>query len=458
MFLYFVGVGFNSYASVTLYCRVLRTRPDNTMVDRKWATAENGGLGGLAGDVMVYPQLAPMSHATATGVSGHLYWPSRYGPQSNSPVVYNVQAGAPNIVIPDDRTNQIDNIVNTIEHNFPTAANRCAINSISVSFDSEGTPVISATTYNLGYKVAGTGVSTSDASGNAIISYPDSTGFVPGYEPIGPDGSFVPVYYDPNQVSNGYALRLNSLESIAGNKTLSFDSDTGLYSFEVPDYSTQLQAIQLDLNKIANKELVIDNIRLELPPDFDINVPPPEVTVNPQVTVNPTVTVTPDVTVNVTAPSQNDITVAIDSSSIVNAINDASWENWTQLGDIETNTGNLFDYIQPSDVVSDFDTSTLTLSQEEQGLINIVEGWNTQIPVISNACDFALNSIFGSIPTIPPADLSRIVDLNALGFRFVIDLSPYSSYFIFLRAFCLLLEVIWFINSIWRAAIQTLQV
>ena len=452
MFLCFVGVGSNVLASKTIYCRALRDYRDNTMYDRKWATAEGGGLGGHDGDCLLFPQLSPMRYTSNSPNYGFRYWPSRYSSESLSPIVYTVQAmTATSITVDNQHTNQIDNIINTLNSTFSTSAQRAAVNSISLSYLSDGTPVINTTTYDYGYKVAGKGVATSDSNGNPIIAYSDSTGYASGYEPIGSDGSFVPVFYDLNHISNGYALRLNSLENVSSS-SLTFDSITGQYSFDYPDYSPQLNLIQSDLHTLANKEFVVDNIRLELPSDFEVNIPPPQVTVNPEITVNPpSVTVTPEVTVNVTSPNQNDITVAIDNSDVVNSIKDLN-------SDLLESTIDFTDLYQSSYSVDDFNTTVGQLTQEEQGIIDIVNGWNTQIPVISNACNVAFNAAFGSVPSIPPSNLVPISGINLFGFDVTIDLRPYQSMFVWFRAFVLMLEVVWFIDSMWRTCVNALKV
>lgn len=458
LYLSCVVVGFNAFASQTLVCCILRSsRLDGTIYDKKWVTGEGGAFGGLAGDAKVYPQLATMNHTTDATIGHYIYWPKRYVNLQDSPVAYYVQQYHPaDIVLNTDDTNVVNNVSNSINGMFdgtgqPTAPQRAAINSLSVSLDGDDTPVITATTFPFG-RAQGNSVSTADSSGNPIISYPDSTGYVPGYEPIGPDGTYQPVYYDLNCTSGGYALRLSNLESVSGNNSLTYDTNTGFYSLHIPDYSTQLTAIRSDLQTIANKEFVIDNIRLELPPDFEVNVPAPEVTVNPQVTVNPTVTVTPDVTVNVNAPNQNEIKVAIDNSTVVNAIRHLNSEIDVDLHDLKN------DLIEDYFYASDFNTSAMSMSNEEQSLVDIANGWNTQIPVISNACDIALGAAFGNIPTIPPSNDIPLTDINVLGFNVVIDWSPYREHFRWLRAFCLMLEVVWFLNSLWKIAIQAMAV
>lgn len=239
---------------------------------------------------------------------------------------------------------------------------------------------------------------------------------------------------------------------------MSYDSTTGLYSISVPDYSTAIAGIARDVEAIRNNPFLVDLSGVEIPPPV-VTVNPevtvtPDVTVNPQVTVNPTVTVTPDVTVNVNPnvelPSTLNVGLTDEGYQDVVDIIDES-----QLSEYVRNLSNAF--TTPS-TVQDFDTSEHQYTQEEQSLLDVVNGWNTQIPVISNACNVAFNTAFGSIPSIPASNLVPISGINILGFNIVIDLRPYATMFAWFRAFVLMLEVVWFIDAMWRTCVNAFKV
>lgn len=310
---------------------------------------------------------------------------------------------------------------------------------------------------NIVYRQPGTvldqGVVVLNSEGVPEVRFPESDGYVHGYSAVGPN-QFEPAFY---RIQGNSAIRLSSIESVSSS-ALSYDSTTGLYSISVPDYSTAIAGIARDVEAIRNNPFLVDLSGVEIPPPV-VTVNPevtvtPDVTVNPQVTVNPTVTVTPDVTVNVNPnvelPSTLNVGLTDEGYQDVVDIIDES-----QLSEYVRNLSNAF--TTPS-TVQDFDTSEHQYTQEEQSLLDVVNGWNTQIPVISNACNVAFNTAFGSIPSIPASNLVPISGINILGFNIVIDLRPYATMFAWFRAFVLMLEVVWFIDAMWRTCVNAFKV
>ena len=435
---FFAASGSNLYAEKTLYCRVLRSgRGDQTIYARKWVTADQGGLGGLEGDYKVYPFLVPYNRASAT--SAFIYWPKGYT-SDKAPVVYTVVGPVSLRIehIPDD---QVDNVANSIASMFPDWQSSAAVSGISVSYDTDGTPIINATTYPPG-RIVGNAVSTYDSSGRPILALPDSTGFVPGYRPSA-DGSFSPVWYDTSTGGEN-AVVLDSLSHVQSSQ-LSYDETTGLYSFDIPDYSAQLTAIH---ETLQNKRFTIDNI--ELPsPEVTVNVSPPEVNVPaPEVTVNvspPEVNVpAPEVTVNVPTP---EVTVNVPTPEVtVNVDNDYS-EVVASLDQIVEAS-----YTYPT--TNDFSQETFT--EEEQGLINTAKGWETNIPVLGEAFDLGLDILIGRIPQMNKT--YQLLNMKLLGYDVVCDLEPYKDTIMIFRAFFLLCELIWFFWVLWHDIMNALKV
>lgn len=404
--------------AATLYCRQLQSyRSDGTVYARRWVTLANGGNGGREGDYKVYPFLADCNYSSSGG--NFYYWPKSFSSSEASPILYTVKAvSSLNISnLPGDK---IDNVASAIGDRFFNFDESAAISAIGVTFDPEsGDPIINVTTYSLGRKL-GSGVVTMDHDGHRKVSYADSTGFVPGYIQ-NTDGSFRQVWYDIHSTGN-YALMLDSLNNIS-TQSLQYDDSTGQYSFVQPDYGPQLSAINESIQRIS-----FDNITLEVPtPEVNVSVSPPAVTVNPEITVTPTVTVpAPEVTVNVDS----------DYSEIVNTLD--------QLVEGEYS----------SFVTNDF--SDISLSQEEQDLLNTATGWQTQIPLIGEAFDLGLNILVGKIPQMDKS--YSLLNLELWGYQVRCDLSEYRETIMLFRAFFLLCELVWFFWVLWHDIMNALKV
>ena len=293
------------------------------------------------------------------------------------------------------------------------------------------------------------GVVTYNEKGVPELRFPESDGYVHGYKPVGPN-QYEPTYY---RIEGNQSVELSQIESV-NSSSLSYDSTTGLYSFNAPDYSTQLASISRTLESIRDNQYSSDfPPEINVYPDVTVN---PEVTVRPEVTVNPSVTVNPDVTVNVTAPTQNDITVAIDNSDVINSIESISDEiaNYADSSDARVYQLVQALYVWPE--TDDVDLSSSSLSQEENQLLQVPQGWNTQFPLIGNAANVTFGAFLGNIPN-PPRVL-RPLDLTFLGFHLVIDFSPYSEFISWFRSFVLLAELIWFLDCVFRSVVRVMAI
>lgn len=437
-------------ASVTLYCRVLRSaQSDNTVYSKKWATAENGGTGGIAGDTKLFPELKLMQTSSGNS-SGWVYYPYGYSSSSSAPYAYIVLSQSSlNVTIPDSYADKVDNIA-TILNETLSDARRAALTGITLSFDGDGNPSISYTSYYAG-RVVGNSVSTYDPeTGLRVMSYPDQSGYVLGYvpDPVG-SGGFRQVWYDLNHVSNNVALQLDSLSS-AQSTQLVYDSTSGQYSFVAPDYSPQL----------GNIASTLDNIRLSMPTDIS-----PDVIVNPEIIVNPTVTVpAPEVTVNVSAPTQNDITVAVDNSELISSIRD--WQESsalssellsTQVDGISEFVENINDSLQTDDgSLSYIDDILPATTVEEQAILDVYTGWQTGVPGIAAECDIGLDTLIGPIPQMGS---SLDVGQFSVGpYNITLSLTQYASIIAWFRAACLACLLVLFGYNLWNIITQSLQV
>lgn len=250
----------------------------------------------------------------------------------------------------------------------------------TVDIDGESVPVIQFDSKPVGTSTGTGGVYVYDKQGNVVQSFPDGTGYASGYQ-RNADGSYSPVYY---QIDGDNITQTSSIPT-TDYSSLSYDSDTGSYSLDVPDYTRQLDTI---ISRLDNIDLLVPapNVDVNVSPDITVNppavnvtVPPPEITVNPpvvnvappEVTVNPTVTA-PDVTVNVNT----------DLSSVNSALSD--------IKDSLTS-----DNVSTSNVPGD-----LSLESDEVALVNSLRDWETDIPLLGDAVDFGLNSLLGKIPRV----------------------------------------------------------
>lgn len=170
-------------------------------MDRRWVRSDQGPYGGLVGDAKVYPQLSGMKHVADT--YRFLYYPKGYSSSYDSPVLFGVyDVPSLGIVIPDGQEDKIPAILDSLDGMKPYE--RACINRAGVTFGDDGTPIVDLGTYDIG-KVVGGGVVTRDPNGNIAMSYPDATGYVPGYEEDD-SGKLRPVWYNPEQQTvSGFA-------------------------------------------------------------------------------------------------------------------------------------------------------------------------------------------------------------------------------------------------------------
>ncbi len=428
-----------SEASVVLICRILQSyRNDATIYDKRWVTYEDGGVGGRLGDIQVYPFLADLEAAN-NGLSYWQYWPKGYT-QKNAPYCYAVKGNSNlNVTVPDDKAEYIPQIVAAFD--TYSDSERACMNGIIIEYPStdDGGILLTPTFYKPGV-VVGNAVSTYDEQGRHVLSYPGQTGFIDGYVPT-PEGTMRQVWYDTTGVSSGsQAVLLDSLNNTSS-QDLVYDSDTGLYSFNVPDYSAQLSAINESVRRIS-----FDGITVDIPPSQvtvnpEITVNPPAVTVNPEITVNPpAVTVNPEITVNppeVNVSVDTDLTDVNDGLSAVNDSLDAIAES----------------FYTPA-IQSDFSNEVLT--EEENALLDVVHGWETDIPVLGDAMDIGLNVLIGKIPQIDKK--YELLNTELWGYQVKCDLNPYKDTILLFRAFFLLCELVWFFWVLWNDIHKALQV
>ena len=429
-----------SHASKTIYCHVLMSgRQDATIYNRVWKDWVNFGNSRRDADCECYPQLRSYNYTTQS--TRYYYWPKYYASSSASPYYFTVQqASFLNITVDTDHQDLVPDILDKLNTLFSNSRHAAAVSGVSVGYNAEtGEPYINYSVYNVG-RVVGLSVSTLDSNGNRVMSYPDQTGYAPGYD-YGPDGQLHQVWYDLNSVSGNYATQLTTLNDVK-NTQLTYDPETQQYSFATPDYSSQLSAITEHLDAIRHRDYESD-LHIEVTaPDVTVNptvtVPAPEVTVNvpaPQVTVNPTVNVpAPEVTVNptVTVPAP-EVTVNVTNSGV-----------------------DVSDKLEATGTLQDIDDSQPQTSQDEQAVLDVYTGWQTGVPGIAAQCDIGLDTLIGPIP-----QMGSTLDVGQFSFgpySITLSLSQYSSIIAWFRAACLACLLVLFGYSLWNIITQSLQV
>ena len=432
-----------SQASVILYCRRLRSaRIDGTVYGYTWVTWENGGAGGYAGDVLAFPFLASYNHASGSATSGFQYWQKGYSTTS-APVLYTVDGVSSfNFTIPNGKEDTLPEVLDQLGQLLPTGPRQSAVSGRpEISYDEDGNPSVSVPVYSFG-KVIGTGVVTLDQDGYTVVSYPDSTGYVPGYfEREGPDGvpAYYPCWYDVSGQVDGFAPRF--LSPPATTTPLSYDPESGTYSFESPDYSAALSAIREELVAIRNTDYASD---------LHVSVSAPEVTVNPQITVNPSVVVpAPEVNVNPEVTFNPEVNVSVnpqvDLTPVVNLL-------------------------QVDDQLPAFGTNNPPPTAEEQEVLDLLRDWDTQIPVIGGYFDLGLTAFLGQVPSLGQNFDAGSITISApfasarrntrAGGNLTIpfDFTPYAFILTPLRALMCMALVAWYFYAVWQTVTDSLKV
>lgn len=375
-----------------------------------------------------FPELQNLDHRGGS-MGGTLYFPYGTNPTSSSDPNFSPYYFYD---IPTYHTISVPDIVTTadvafINQSYSQLSNseKAAVTGLVVAQVSSGQDfsVVSYFTHaSIGSISSSGGVITYGSDGVPRESYPDSQGFANGYEQ-NPDGSYSPVYY---QVQGNSVVKLSSLPT-SDYSSLTFED--GEYHLNVPDYSPQLDLI-------ANK---LDTLNFD---NITVQVPPPQVTVNSDINVP-----TPEVTVNV------------DSSD---------------LSDIEQSLVEIGNTLVADDHSLPLSTNDLSLSSEEQSLIDSLRDWETDIPLLGGAVDFGLNTLLGKIPNIgteyvwmdytlggggSKRNIKAPQSNNHLdGYRIRIDLTPYQQTLLAIRGWLILLEALYFILLIYRNVREALKV
>lgn len=428
----FAVVGCDTLAE-TLRCSglVYVTRGRNTLsnapvVNRVWYRANDPN-----GYLDLWPFLADMELHFEVSNQIAWYYPKGYSFEK-APYTY-TPTNVGSVTIPDDWTDSdIKNVLQGAYNGF-TLAQQAAITGAICGTTDHGDGSFDHWCY-FTHKPVETeqngGIIVYGPDGTPELGYPDANGYVPGYVFDGVGGT-VPAYYHN---VDGQIVTVSSLQDVSSSQ-LQYDSETGLYNFELPDYGPQLTAINDNLSSLANRPFVIDNIELSVPaPEVTVNVPAPEVTVNvpaPEVTVN---VPAPEVTVNVPAP---DVTV---EAPVVNV-----------------DTSSIVDSLNSSASITDPVVSPLAVSSDEQHLLDEVSGWHDQIPLIGDAFGSGMDFLVGRIPSIGH-DLEAIPPVSIAGFEFGIDFTDYAQPISWLRALCLLSLIVGFVHVIWSTVVQSLQI
>lgn len=405
-----------------------------------------------------FPFLASLDHQGGS-LGGVYYFP--YGKQINSSSqpnfadYYYYDTGAySDIQVPDTVT---DNFINSINQQYLslTSRERAAITGLTIAHVDKADGSYEDVSYfnhrNIGSSFLD-GVITYDRTGDVVLSSASGTGYASGYE-LQADGSFSPVYY---QVSSDGTVTKQDTIPTSDYSQLTYNQDIGQYSLDVPDYSAKLDTI---ISKIDNVELTVPAPVVNVNPELNVTVPPPEVTVNPEINLNP------DVTVNVPAP---EVIVTIPDSIS------------STLGDISSSVSNIQDNTDVSgDIASMPSFADLTLTDEEQNLVSRYSDWETNIPLVGDAVDFGLTTLFGQLPTVgteyvwldytigtrssskasTSSKASASSSVNPLnGYRIRIDLTAYREVLLAARGVMVIGEALFFLVLCYRDIKKALSV
>lgn len=378
----------------------------------------------------MFPFLSGLSSYYVTSSGYTVYHQSKYT-SSNWPWAYSYVASYGNGPdVPDDWTaTDLDDIVNKPSSEKPLNQRAALTGFIAYSVDhGDGSITKSAEPiYRATGQYFGDTIVLNDNEGRPVLVKADSNGIASGY--INDGLELRPVFYD---MSGTTPVEISPSQTTQS-EALTYNPDTGLYTFTPPDYSPQLQQINDSILSLQNQTITIDNIELD--------IPPPQVTVNPEITVNPpAVTVNPEITVN---PPEVNVSVDTDLSEVndgLSAVNDS-------LDAIAES------FYTPA-IDSNFSNEVLT--DEENALLNVVHGWETDIPVLGDAMDIGLNVLIGKIPQIDKK--YELLNTELWGYQVKCDLNAYKDTIMLFRAFFLLCELVWFFWVLWNDIHKALQV